>query len=83
MKRLFQRLRDRYDYVIVDLSPLVPVVDVRAATHLVDSYLFVVEWGKTKIAVVERALQTSHGVYGNLSGVILNKVDLNQLGRYD
>ena len=75
MKRLFDRLRERYDYVIVDLSPLAPVVDVRAATHLVDSYLFVVEWGKTKIDVVERALNTARGVYDNLLGVILNKVD--------
>ena len=83
MKRLFDRLRERYDYVIVDLSPLAPVADVRAATHLVDSYLFVIEWGKTKIDVVERALKTARGVYDNLLGVILNKVDLVRLGRYD
>ena len=83
MKRLFNRLRERYDYVVVDLSPLAPVVDVRAATHLLDSYLFVVEWGKTKIDMVQRTLNTSRGVYDNLLGVILNKVDLNRLGRYD
>ena len=46
-KRLFAQLRERYDYVIVDLSPLAPVVDARATTHLVDCYVFVVEWGKT------------------------------------
>jgi succinoglycan biosynthesis transport protein ExoP len=83
MKQLFERLRERYDYVIVDLSPLAPVADVRAATHLVDSYLLIVEWGKTKIDVVERALNTARGVYANLLGVILNKVDLVRLGRYD
>jgi polysaccharide biosynthesis transport protein len=83
MKRLFGRLRERYDYVIVDLSPLAPVVDVRAAPHLVDSYLFVVEWGKTKIDVVERALNSARGVYDNLLGVVLNKVDFAVLGRYD
>ena len=59
MKRLFDRLQEKYEYVIVDLSPLAPVVDVRAATHLVDSYLFVVEWGKTKIDIVESALNSS------------------------
>ena len=31
MKRLFDRLRESYDYVIVDLSPIAPVVDVRAS----------------------------------------------------
>ena len=83
MKRLFDLLRERYDYVIVDLSPLAPVADVRAATHLVNSYLFVIEWGKTRIEVVERALNTARGVYDNLLGVILNKVDFDRLGRYD
>ena len=57
MKRFFVRLRESYDYVIVDLSPLAPVVDVRSATHLVDSYVFVIEWGKTKIDVVEHCPQ--------------------------
>ena len=83
MRRLFDRLREKYDYVIVDLSPLAPVVDVRAATHLLDCYLFVVEWGKTQIDVVERALNTSRGVHDNLLGVILNKVDFARLGGYD
>ena len=36
MKRIFVRLRESHDYVIVDLSPVAPVVDVRTATHLVD-----------------------------------------------
>lgn len=83
MNRLFNRLRESYDYVIVDLSPVVPIVDVRAATHLVDTYLFIVEWGKTRFDVVERALTASRGVYENLLGVILNKVDFVKLGRYD
>ena len=75
MKRLFGRLRENYDYVIVDLSPVVPVVDVRSTTHLLDSYVFVVEWGKTKIDVAEHALNSARGVYDNLLGVVLNKVD--------
>ena len=29
-KTLFEQLRETFDYVIVDLSPLAPVVDVRA-----------------------------------------------------
>jgi succinoglycan biosynthesis transport protein ExoP len=83
MKRFFLRLRESYDYVIVDLSPIAPVVDVRSTTHLVDSYVFVVEWGKTKIDVVEHALATAGGVYDNLLGVVLNKVNFKALGRYD
>jgi polysaccharide biosynthesis transport protein len=68
--------------VIVDLSPLAPVVDVRAMAHLADCFVLVVEWGRTKIDVVERALKTAPGVAGNLLGVVLNKANLNALRRY-
>jgi polysaccharide biosynthesis transport protein len=83
MKNLFERLRDSYEYVIVDLSPVTPVVDVRSATHLVDTFLFVIQWGKTKIDEAEHALNTARGVYENLLGVVLNKVDLKALNRYE
>jgi succinoglycan biosynthesis transport protein ExoP len=83
MKGLFDRLGESYEYLIVDLSPITPVVDVRSATHLIDSFLFVIEWGKTKIDVVEHALNTARGVYDNLLGVVLNKVDLKALNRYE
>ncbi len=81
-KRLFDRLRQSYDYIVVDLSPLAPVVDVRVTTHLVDSYIMVIEWGRTKIEVVKHALTAAQGVSENLLGVVLNKVDMNRFGRY-
>jgi succinoglycan biosynthesis transport protein ExoP len=82
-KEFFHKLRAHCDYVIVDMSPLAPVVDVRTATHLVDSFVFVVEWGRTKIDVAEHALGDAPGVYENLLGVALNKADLNLLSRYE
>ena len=82
MKKLFEQLRESYDYVVVDFPPLAPIVDVRATTHLVDSFVFVIEWGRTKIDVVEHALGHAQSVYENLLGVVLNKVDMNVFGRY-
>ena len=45
IRSLFDRLRGAYDYIIVDLTPLVPIIDVRATQGLVDHYVFVIEWG--------------------------------------
>jgi polysaccharide biosynthesis transport protein len=59
------------------------VVDVRATTSFVDSYGFVVEWGRTKTDIVEHALDAAKGVYDNLLGVVLNKVDFDVLNRYE
>lgn len=81
-RNLFDQLRAMYDYVIVDLSPLAPVVDVRVMTPLVDSFLFVVEWGHTKIEVAQHALTNARGVCDNLLGIVLNKADMRTFGRY-
>jgi succinoglycan biosynthesis transport protein ExoP len=80
---LFASLREEYEYVIVDLSPLVPVVDVRAMTQHVDIYLLIVEWGRTRVEMVQRALVDAPGIQENLLGVVLNKADLKKLSRYD
>jgi succinoglycan biosynthesis transport protein ExoP len=82
-KALLDRLRNEYTYVVVDLPPLAPVVDTRATVHLIDSYLYVVEWGETKIDVVEHALGRAPGVARKLLGVVLNKVNMEQIDKYD
>ena len=82
-KQLFKELRQSYDYIVVDLSPLVPVIDVRATTNLVDAYVLVVEWGRTKIKLVEHALREAENVYENLLGVVLNKANMDVVHRYD
>jgi succinoglycan biosynthesis transport protein ExoP len=83
MKKLFERLQDSYDYVIVDLPPLAPLADVRATIHIVDSYLLVVEWGRTSIAVAQHALSKAPRVYERIVGAVLNKVDMKALRLYD
>jgi succinoglycan biosynthesis transport protein ExoP len=82
MKKLIEQLREEYDYVVVDFPQLAPIVDVHGAAHLVDSFIFVIEWGRTKIDIVEHVLRHAPGVYENLVGVVLNKVDMNLFRRY-
>ena len=83
MRRLFERLRVSFDVIIVDLSPLAPVLEVRAATHLVDCMILVVEWGRTKIDIVQQSLLLAPNVQQTIIGAVLNKTDMNQIGRYD
>lgn len=82
-RALFARLRASYDYVIVDLPPLAPIVDVRATTPLVDCFVLVVEWGQTKIDVVQHALHTAPNVSEAIVGAVLNKTDIDVMRRYD
>ncbi|SPP93890.1 AAA family ATPase [Bradyrhizobium vignae] len=81
--KLFESLRQSYDYVIVDLPPLSPLVDVRVTAPLVDCYVLVVEWGRTKIDVVQHALHTAPTISDSLIGAVLNKTDIKAMARYD
>ena len=83
MTKLFEDLRQNYSYIIVDLPPLSPIVDVRASTHFVDAYLLTVEWGRTKIDTVEQSLRGVPKIYDSLIGAILNKTDMDTIRRYD
>jgi succinoglycan biosynthesis transport protein ExoP len=80
---LIDQLRQRYDYVIVDLPPIAPVVDVRAIAPVIDSFVFVVEWGSTRINAVRRHLMGEPELHDRLLGVVLNKANLKVLERFE
>ena len=51
---LLDQFRRRYDYIIMDLPPIAPIVDVRATAPVIGSLIFVVEWGTTRIKAAQR-----------------------------
>ncbi len=75
MNGLLASAKERYDYLIIDLPPVIPVSDVRACAHLFDAFAFVVEWGKTSVDDLNEAMQIAPGVRDRLLGFVLNKVD--------
>src|SRR5262245_52458298 len=81
-RKLFENLRSRYDYVLVDLTPLMPIVDTRATTAFVDWYVFVIEWGRTTSDAVKHAFRDAHNIRENMLGVVLNKANINQISRH-
>ena len=76
------QLRQLYDYVILDLPPLAPVVDVRAALPIIDSLVFVMEWGSASISAVQNYLAAPE-IRERLLGVVLNKANLRELQRFE
>ena len=82
LRKVVDDLRRQYDYVILDLPPVAAVSDVHSTGGLVDSYLFVLEWGRTSIDMATHALRDASVVQENLLGVVLNKVDFSVLRQY-
>ena len=83
MRRAFETLREQYQFVIVDLSPLVPVIDVCATIDFIDAYMLVIEWRRTTVDIVKRALRVAPPVSNSMLGAVLNKADFKSLVAYD
>ena len=83
MAKIINRLRETYDWVIVDLPPLTPVIDVRATSRIVDTYVLVIEWGRTEVDVIERAFKDALMLRGRFMGAVLSKADMTVLSRYE
>jgi polysaccharide biosynthesis transport protein len=83
MSQLVKSLRERFQYVVVDLPPLAPVVDARASVNLIDNFLLVLEWGRSKYDVVIEALKTAPEIEEKTLGAVLNKTNIAALRRYD
>jgi Mrp family chromosome partitioning ATPase len=71
------------EYVVVDLPPILPVVDVRAVAHLFDAFIMVVEWGSTSTDEILKAANTSPILTDRLIGAILNKADEAVMRRFE
>jgi len=82
-KLLIDSLKSTYDYIIIDMAPLISTVDVLAVSRLVDSYMLVIEWGETKMEAVRHALGNAPAVQMKMLGAVLNKVDFAGLARYE
>ena len=82
MRDLIAQLRDQYDYVVMDASPLLPVVDALALATMVDKILVIVEWSHTPRASVSEAFKVLRPEAHRVAGIVLNKVDLKQLRGY-
>jgi exopolysaccharide transport family protein len=83
MKQLLKNAKRDYDYVLVDLPPILPVVDVKASAHLFDAFLLVVEWGATSSDEIMKAVGTSSIMSERLLGTVLNKADEVVMRRFE
>lgn len=83
MANLLSRSRENYDYIFVDLPPIAPVVDVRAAAHLIDGFLFVIEWGRTTKDIIGEVVTTHDLVRSRAIGAVLNKANPAMLRRLE
>ncbi|HEY0835745.1 MAG TPA: polysaccharide biosynthesis tyrosine autokinase [Azospirillum sp.] len=75
-------LRERYDLVVIDSPPTLPVADVQMLVQLADRTVFCVRWDKTPRESVVSALRMLMDVNANIAGTLLTRVNVRKHARY-
>ena len=82
MEQLLTVARKAYDYIIIEIAPMTSVVDVKMIERFIDSFVFVIEWGRTKKSLVLEALSEAQSVRERVVAMVLNKADLRSIESY-
>ncbi|MEJ6401963.1 GumC family protein [Yoonia sp. 2307UL14-13] len=76
------KLRDRYDYVIIDTPPVLAVTDARIIARAVDAIIYTVKWDSTSHRQVLDGLRSLEQVNVRVSGLVLGQIHGRGMKRY-
>jgi capsular exopolysaccharide synthesis family protein len=77
-RTMLRELAERYDTVIIDSPPVLPVTDAQVLAHLVDATIVVVAYGETSRRGLTRTLELLHQVDAPVAGTVLNLMPPNK-----
>lgn len=82
MTELLQELRARFDIIVLDTPPLLPVTDAAVASVQADGAVVVVRYGKTKRTQVVTAINTLKSVDARILGCVLTMAPMKGTDAY-
>ena len=82
MQTFLAEARAAFDYVVIDLPPLGPVIDAMSVLPWTDGFILITEWGTTPRRLVRTLIEREPDLSSDILGVVLNKVDFKKLPRY-
>jgi len=77
-KNLLDRMRETYDWVLLDSPPAASLADAPLLASLADMVVLVVQHNRTDRDHVIKTVQTIGAVNRNFAGVVLNNVDMDR-----
>ncbi|GIG38654.1 polysaccharide biosynthesis tyrosine autokinase [Cellulomonas phragmiteti] len=80
MRAFVQRMRQRFDVVVLDTPPTLPVTDASIAAVHADSVVLVVRYGHTTRDQARLAVESLRVVDAPIAGVIINGAPLRSAG---
>ncbi|WP_089213980.1 GumC family protein [Sphingopyxis indica] len=75
---LIEQVRERYDLVLLDMPPVLPVDDARVIASMADGVVFLVRWRRTPAKAASVALRRLYDVHAEVLGAVLTLVDVRE-----
>lgn len=82
MVDIFEKLKQYFDYVLVDTPPVMPVTDAAVVSGKVDGTILIIASGEVSPSVAVEAKKRLEQAGAHMLGVVLNKVDVALGGHY-
>ena len=82
MAELLKECREQFDFIVIDMPPVGPVVDTLAMLPMTDGLFLIAEWGKTPRRLVRSLLEREPQLADRIIGVVLIKVNIGKLPQY-
>lgn len=79
---MLDRLRDRYEWILVDSPPLASVTDALLLARWADHVLIVIQHNNVDKRLIKRHVAGLRKVTSNVLGAVLNDVDIQAKGYY-
>lgn len=76
------RVREAYDYIVIDTPPVLVVPDARVIAAVADAIVYVVEWDATPRSQVTEGLKLFASVGAPVTGLSLSQIDPTKMRRY-
>ena len=81
MKMLIGRLKETFDYVVLDTPPVGPVSDAVIVANIADKTVVVVQWAATPRELVETTLKQL-STHKRVAGVVFNSVNQDRAKKH-
>ncbi len=76
LKELIAKLKETYDYVLLDTPPVITVSDSLYISKLADGVIFIVAQGKAKKTLVKEAIKSLKNHNVNILGLVFTQFDM-------
>jgi len=82
IKELIKGLTSHYDYIFLDVPPVIVVSDPLTIAKFSDAVILTISYSSTEKEIAKKAIESLRNVNANIIGTILNKVPVTKQNKY-